>query len=210
MKFHTNFDGCNRYWDVIEDSRKFGNFAHVVSLIGLKPLVYLPNNKHLSCLPSVSTVSPFLTPIQQRKEWIKLQNECLKVDLKLFMRRKQLQRLPPRNELIKNKRWDLQRRIQKLGGHVAAAKILDIPYKPRRSARHWQKLQNVADELKLYYKATGARKNVLPTRLELFCTGFDEVGNKLAGLHKKYTGMASEHRNKRKINQKHAKGLVIV
>ena len=112
---------------MIEDSRKYGNFAHVTSLIGIKPLVYLPNNKYLTCLPSVSTVSPFLSPMQQRREWKKLQNECLKIDLKFFMKHKQLQYLPPRHQLIKHKRWDLERRIQKLGGHVNAAKILDIP-----------------------------------------------------------------------------------
>ena len=197
----------NRYWDVIEDSRKYGNFAHVTSLIGIKPLVYLPNNKHLTCLPSVSTVSPFLSPMQQRREWKKLQNECLKVDLKLLMRRKQLQYLPPRKDLIKYKRWDLERRIQKLGGHVNAAKILGVPYKAPRSARHWQNLQNVADELKTYFKATGARNNILPSRLELFAAGFAEAGNRLKKLHEKYTGMAGYEKNDGKLDKKHAKGL---
>eukprot|EP01083_Nonionella_stella_P055687 146796_1 len=177
----------HRYWDVVEDSGKYGTFAHVVSLIGLKPLVYLPNNKHLCCIPSVSTVSPFLSPTQQRREWKKLQNECLKIDLKILMNRKQVSRLPPRSDLIKYKRFDLERRIQKLGGHCAASKILNIPYKARRSARHWQKLQNVAKELKLYCKETGARSNVLPTRLELFASGFGELGNRLLGLHKRYS-----------------------
>ena len=196
---------------MIDDSRKYGNFAHVVSLIGLKPLVYLPNNRELCCIPSVATVSPFLSPRQQRNEWKKLQVECLKVDLKLFMRRKQLQWLPPRHQLKKYKRYDLERRIQKLGGHVAAAEILEIPYKPRRSARHWQKLENVAEELMVYFRATGARSNVLPTRLELFASGFDELGNRLLTLYRKYTGVnPKKHQRNLKRQKLNAKGLCYV
>ena len=94
---------------------------------------------------------------------------------------------------------------------MAAAEILEIPYKPRRSARHWQKLENVAEELMVYFRATGARSNVLPTRLELFASGFDELGNRLLTLYRKYTGVnPKKHQRNLKRQKLNAKGLCYV
>ena len=115
-----------RYLDVLQTCQKYGNFTHVVSLLGLKALVYLPSNKYACAIPPVSAVSPFLSPKQQRYEWFKLKNECLKYDIIRFMKQKDYLWLPPRSMLIKRKRYDLERRILKLGGHEKAAQILKI------------------------------------------------------------------------------------
>ena len=176
----------NRYMDVLQTCRKYGNFSHVVSLVGLKGLAYLPNSKHPCAIPPVSAVSPFLSPYQQRQEWIKLKNECLKYDILRFMKKKKYLWLPPRSLLIKLKRYDLERRILKLGGHEQASKILKIPYKPKRPLKYFDNLANVVKELECYYEKTGANPFYIPNRLELIATGFNDLSKKIKTLKQNY------------------------
>ncbi|ETO35894.1 hypothetical protein RFI_01169, partial [Reticulomyxa filosa] len=144
------FFRANGYWDVLESTKKYGKFEDVMSLIGLKSQVRLVgNNKHYKkTLPSIAGVSPFLSPMAQRQQWIKFQNECLKIDLTTFMHKSNcIWGLPSRRMLLAKRRYDLEVRIQKLGGYSRASQLLGIPLQTPPSHTYHFNLFNVAKTL---------------------------------------------------------------